>query len=70
VHSKLGSIGLECEKFDHILSAGQILIGKDRKQSPWLKGGTEKHLGLLWEDGGECRLGMGREVVQKINFYL
>lgn len=48
---KLRTVGLEGENFDHILSGGQILIGKKRKLSPWVKGGRKKYLGFLEEDG-------------------
>ena len=47
VQPKLGLTGLECEKFDHILSGGQILIGKERKLNPWAEGGRKKYLGFL-----------------------
>lgn len=51
VQPKLGLTGLECEKFDHILSGGQILIGKERKWNPWAEGGRKKYLGFLKEYG-------------------
>ena len=51
VQPKLAITGLECEKFDHILSGGQILIGKERKLNPWAKGSRKKYLGFLQKDG-------------------
>lgn len=48
---KSETIGLECDKFDHLLSGGQVLLGKERKLSPWAKGGRKKYLEFLQEDG-------------------